>query len=370
MPNTLVDKFQRFLLPGLVFQSLIIGGGYATGREIVEFFLVNGPWGGLLGMAVSTVVWSLVLAASFELVRVSSAYDYRSFFKILLGRGWFLFEISYLLLVMLVLSVISAASGTIIGQAFSIDPIVGSLGLAVLIGVLVFYGSKIIEAVLSVWSFVLYGVFVVLLIACFSAFGDRISEAFSAPSATGSWFRSGLTYAGYNVAAVPAVFFCLRHLKGRKDAVTAGLLAGPIAIVPGVFLFIAMLAYYPDIGGQTVPLNFMLEQLEMPVFLIVFQIVIFGTFIETGTAMIHAVNERIAEAYARRDRTMPRLARPILAIAMLATAILAGSKFGIIALIAKGYGLLTYSFILLLVVPVLTIGIWKIRKYRAEVSEL
>ena len=29
--------FQRYLLPGFVFQSVIIAGGYGTGRELVEF---------------------------------------------------------------------------------------------------------------------------------------------------------------------------------------------------------------------------------------------------------------------------------------------------------------------------------------------
>ena len=38
--------FQRWLLPGFLFQSVIIGGGYATGRELVEFFLSAGPLGG------------------------------------------------------------------------------------------------------------------------------------------------------------------------------------------------------------------------------------------------------------------------------------------------------------------------------------
>ena len=43
--------FQRFLLPGLAFKAVVIGGGYATGRELAEFFLGSGPAGGLLGMA-------------------------------------------------------------------------------------------------------------------------------------------------------------------------------------------------------------------------------------------------------------------------------------------------------------------------------
>jgi len=47
--------FRRILMPGLILQSVMIGGGYATGREIVEFFLVLGPIGGLLAMGVATV---------------------------------------------------------------------------------------------------------------------------------------------------------------------------------------------------------------------------------------------------------------------------------------------------------------------------
>lgn len=39
--------FKRWLLPGLGVKAVVIGGGYATGRELAEFFLSNGPWGGL-----------------------------------------------------------------------------------------------------------------------------------------------------------------------------------------------------------------------------------------------------------------------------------------------------------------------------------
>ena len=40
-------RFQRFLLPGLAFKGVVIGGGYATGRELAEFFVPSGPQGGL-----------------------------------------------------------------------------------------------------------------------------------------------------------------------------------------------------------------------------------------------------------------------------------------------------------------------------------
>ncbi|MFA0526378.1 hypothetical protein AB4517_22800 [Vibrio sp. 10N.222.52.C3] len=59
--------FKRIILPGLVLQSVLIGGGYATGRELIEFFFSSGPLGGLLGMLVATAAISLICMFSFEL---------------------------------------------------------------------------------------------------------------------------------------------------------------------------------------------------------------------------------------------------------------------------------------------------------------
>jgi uncharacterized membrane protein YkvI len=138
--------FQRYLLPGFVFQAAVIAGGYATGRELVEFFLPAGPWGGLLGMAVSMLVWSAVLMASFELARMARAYDYRSFFRVLLGRGWFAFEIAYFLLIIVILAVMGAAAGEIVHSLFGLPRLVGSLGMIAATGaVLVLSSAAIVK---------------------------------------------------------------------------------------------------------------------------------------------------------------------------------------------------------------------------------
>jgi uncharacterized membrane protein YkvI len=38
------NAFRRIWLPGFTFQFVLIGGGYATGRELVEFFLSRDLW--------------------------------------------------------------------------------------------------------------------------------------------------------------------------------------------------------------------------------------------------------------------------------------------------------------------------------------
>jgi uncharacterized membrane protein YkvI len=354
------DFFKRYLLPGFVFESAVIAGGYATGRELVEFFLPAGPLGGLLGMVVSMLFWSAVLMVSFELARLAQAYDYRSFFKLLLGRGWFLFEIAYFLLMVIILAVMGAAAGEVIHSLFGAPRLVGSLGMIAATGVVLFYSSATIEKFLALSVGYLYLVYIVFVIWSMVAFGDRIEAAFANEPVGSNWFKAGITYAGYNVATLPAVLFCIRHLTRRREAFIAGALAGPLGMLPGVVFYIAMVGYYDEIGSVALPSAFLLGKLNAPWFEWAFQIAVLLTLVDTGVAMLHSINERVAKVYEEQSRTMPRMLRPALAGVVMVVSVYAASAIGLVALIAQGYGLLTYAFIVLLIVPVLTIGVWKL----------
>jgi uncharacterized membrane protein YkvI len=67
--------FQRVFLPRFAFKAVVIGGGYATGRELAEFFLPSGPWGGLAGMLLAMSIWSLAWAMTFRFARSVAAQD-------------------------------------------------------------------------------------------------------------------------------------------------------------------------------------------------------------------------------------------------------------------------------------------------------
>ena len=122
-----------------------------------------------------------------------------------------------------------------------------------------------------------------------------------------------------------------------------------------------MMGRYPEIGGHAVPSNYLIAELHAPWFQVLFQIVFFGVLVKTGAALLHAINERVAKAFEARRATMPRVLRAGIAFAALIVSVYAAARFGLVTLIARGYGMLTYVFIVLLVIPVLTIGVWKIR---------
>jgi len=354
--------FKKYLLPGFVFQSVVIAGGYGTGREIVEYFLNYGPLGGLLGMLlITTLMWSVMLAVTFEFSRLFRAYDYRTFFMKLLGRYWFIFEILYLIALLLVLAVIGSAAGVLLRDNFGFPYLVGVMIMLLAIGFLTFKGSGLIEKFLSGWSIVLYIVYGAFLIAAFIKFAPEIQKNFSTAEILPGWALGGFKYALYNMAIIPAILFCLSHIETRKEALWAGFWGGIIGILPGLLFYIATVSQYLGVLPQEVPAVFVLHKIGFPILLIVFQIVLFGTLIETGTGFIHAVNERIQSSLRARGKEMPRLLRPLVALILLLCG-LGFSTFGLIALIAKGYGALSWGVFLVFIVPLMTIGLYKITK--------
>ena len=357
--------FRRLLLPGFAFKAVVIGGGYATGRELATFFMPSGPWGGLFGMVVATCVWSTVCTLTFLIAVRIKARDYRAFFLYLLGPFWPAFEIIFVLGMILILSVFAAAAGAI-GQAlFGWPTIAGALLLVGAITIFATFGNESVERLFKYVSFFLYGTYALFLALALTKFSAPIAKAFETPVGQG-WFTGGLTYAGYNVVGAVLILPVMRHLHRPRDAVVAGFLSGPLAMAPAFLFFIAMCAFYPAIASQTLPSDYLLERLDLPAFRLIFQAMIFAALLESGTGQIHAINERIAHAHAkRRDTEMSNTYRGAITVAILLSAIFVADRIGLVALIAHGYSWLAAAFIAIYVLPLLTIGIWRLLNDRA-----
>ncbi|UPT64536.1 MAG: hypothetical protein M0D54_08515 [Hyphomonadaceae bacterium JAD_PAG50586_4] len=168
----------------------------------------------------------------------------------------------------------------------------------------------------------------------------------------------GLTYAAYNVVGAVVILPVVRHLTSRKDAIVAGLLAGPLAIWPALVFFICMIAFYPAIANETLPSDYLLRQLNLPIFHIIFQVMIFSALLESGAGGVHALNERIAGVWrARRGKELSARARLSIASIILIGAVFIADAVGLVNLIAQGYRVLAYAILVIFVAPLLTIGI-------------
>ena len=357
--------FKRLLLPGLGVKAVVIGGGYATGRELAEFFLSAGPWGGLFAILFATLLFSVFCALTFVVARRFGTYDYRSFFKRLLGPAWPAFEIAYLLFVVLILAVYGAAAGAIGNAVFGAPVWAGTVALMAGIAGVVAFGNTAVERLFRDVSYLLYGVYALFIVIALVQFGDRVPAGFAANPQTSGWAVSGLTYVGYNIIGAVVILPVLRHLTSDRDAVVAGIVSGPLTMIPALLFFIPMVAFYPDVQSVTLPSDYLLQRMGIPAFHLLFQAMIFAALLESGTSSVHAINERINHAWqSRSGRSLSHRARLLIALLLLVGCMFLASRFGLVALIANGYRALAYILLAVYVLPLVTIGIWQIVRTR------
>ena len=316
----------RYLVPGFVFQSVVIGGGYGTGAEIMQYFGANG----------------LVSA--------------------LLGRAGVLYELCYIGMLLLVLGVINATAGSMVHNLTGLSPWAGVLLLAGGMFLLVIKGTETVERALSLWSYVLSGVYFLFMVIVFVRFGGNVSAEFARGEAGAGWFSSGLQYAFYNLGIVPALLYTVRDVRDRREAAACGLLAGVIGVIPAALLLLAMSCNLSAAASAEVPVTVIFRMLDMKWLYVLFEIVLFGTLVETGAGFIKAVDDRVERSCAGGGRRVPRWMR----LAVTAGLVLAGigvSTFGLTDLIAKGYGTICWGFLLVYVLPMLSIGVGKITEF-------
>jgi len=234
--------------------------------------------------------------------------------------------------------------------------------MACIAGVVAF-GNPAVERLFRDVSYLLYGVYALFIVIALVKFGSRVPAGFEANPQTSGWALSGITYFGYNIIGAVVILPVLRHLTSDRDAVVAGVIAGPLTMLPALLFFIPMVAFYPDVQSATLPSDYLLQRIGIPAFHLLFQAMIFSALLESGTSSVHAINERIDHAWqARRGRSLSHRSRLAIAATLLVGCMFLASRFGLVALIANGYRALSYVLLATFILPLLTIGVWQIAR--------
>ncbi len=364
-----MKRFIRvYLLPGAVMQSVMIGGAYGTGAEMTQYFTQYGMAGGLLGLCVTALAIAVIFALSLEVARRFQVFDYRRFSRVLLGRGWFLYEIVAIVLLLLVVTVITAASGTILADELGTSRIVGGVITLAAVAILIFYGRSWVTTILASWSLLLYIVFLTYLVVVFTVLDP--TEGSRVTTIGDGWLKSGLQYALYNIAAIPLVLYAAMAIETRAQALTAGVIGAMIAVLPGAMLHLSFAVDYPNILSIELPVYHILGLLDLPLLKLLYLVIIFGTFIETAAGSIQGVIERIeGSIFEHRGTGLTRSKHALVAVGIMSAAVLL-STFGIVALVAEGYGAIAWGFLLFYALPLVTVGVYKLFRHAEHVNEV
>ena len=357
-----IGRIWHLLLPAIILQSVLIGGGFATGREIVQYGARFG-WAGWISGVIIFAGFSVLAIISFEFSRKFKAYDYRSFLKHLIGKGWILFDIIYFVAAVLIISVMISAAGEIMKSTLGLDYWVGVLITSVVVSILNFSGWELISRFKTIGT--------ILLLSSYIYFSIRvidlpiIQEQMNVPGSHSNLniLLVGLLYVGYNLGVFPASFYAVKGLKNRSDSVISGFVSGILMTVPWFLSFMAIISFYPDNSVIEAPVPWLVMLAEQGIAIkMLFGIVVGWTLIETATGLIHAFLVRI-DIHLVESKKKPSNAKlhGLISLGLIGFAIIL-SKVGIIALVSKGYTALAWAMICVFALPLLTVGLFKIIK--------
>lgn len=361
-------KYGRYLLPAVIFQSVLIGGGYATGREIVEF---GGRFGALGVWSVVAIFlgFSLISVVAYEFARFTRAYNYRAYTRRLIGPAWPLFDILFVVMAVIVVAVMSSAAGEIGSDVIGIPYVVGVGVVILLVAFLNFYGRGLIERFKSVGTVLLYMLFIVLGVAVLTQRWSQVGDVFArsdtsyVESAT-VWaaFSAGILYVSYNLVVMPAVLFSLDRQTRFKETVWSGILTGVLSTLPFVLTYLCIQGFYPneDVLGAPVPWLAMIGEVGVRGLSVLFAVLVMYTLVETATGVTHAIVDRIDDALAEAGRPHLTATQSALFTGAVLVAASIFAQVGIIALVAQGYTTMAYGFLVLFALPLLTIGLYRV----------
>lgn len=353
--------FRVILIPPAVFFSVIFGGAYGSGREIVEFMTKYGPSGGFISLATIAILYAAILFLCFEFARLTRSFEYRGFFKNLLGRGWVLYELLFMLGLVVALAICASASGAIALNHFGLPEIIGGIGLLLIVVVLNYQGRRFVEISMILCIGTLALAFLYLAAELFSGQFALISDKLAGEQSTNfNAIKGGMTYAFSSGGFIPILLYCAIGLRSRSECLVAALLAASVTVLPGIVLHSAFLTQYPAILDETLPAYTVVQSLTSPGFLNIYLVIVFLMIAQTGVGLLQGFIERIdGWMLEKNGKPMPPIGHALTAGGVV-IASMAFASIGLVELIFRGFTFFSAAFFFVFFIPLFTIGIYKI----------
>ncbi len=275
-----------------IYVGTVIGAGFASGREIIEFFGVYGLKG-IIGITMSGFLFSLL--GGLFLLKI---YNYRiKGYDDLVGRifgarfGTFLDAIIAISL-FTGFSIMVSGSGAIFKEELEIPFDLGMITMVALSFMVFFFnlkGFSFINSILvplMILGIVFTSSYLIIGGECdFLIYDEGVSLTHK-----GNIFTSSLLYVGSNSLIIITVFSSLLPLIGnKKTAILGGVIGGFILYILSLSILSVILLYYPEVATMDIPMlkisNYIGSNYRK-LYAVILWIAIFTTAIANGTSFL------------------------------------------------------------------------------------
>lgn len=282
--------------------AFIIGSGFATGQEIIQFYTSYGYWSiGAILISMFFFAWvgATVMRLGYESKdKADTTGAYQIFCGKYLGTFYEYFVAFFLFCVVVVM--ISGAGATL-NEYYGLNHLVGSALMAIIVYVAYVFGLKGLVNIIGTIGPVIIVFTMIVGIATLVKSGSGFSEAESVmegmeiPQASPKWWLSGLLYAAYNTFG--AVIFLTelgKEQKSKKEAVVGGATGGIVLMLGTLVMNIAFLSTIKETGLLAIPTLHLADGIS-PIIGVLFSVVLILGIFSTAAPMTWTVCDRIVK---------------------------------------------------------------------------
>jgi len=279
------------------FIGTVVGAGFATGQEILQFFTFYGLKG-IIGVGIAVFLFFYFGFTIMSMARDLKADSHKDLVTYMAGPGigtlldWFI-TVSFLG----VLVVMAAGAGAIAEEQLNLSPLRGSLALILLAFITVISGiHNIIRAIGFVVPLMLIAV---LGVAIYSVLSDPLSgQKFAVlqaldPPLSYNWSLSAVLYVSYNVILAVAILSTLGVEARAKTDMLRGSLLGAAGLGLGILAInLAIVSKVPQVLAFQVPMAFLASHIN-PVLAYCYGFILLLEIYTTAVSILYGFVARI-----------------------------------------------------------------------------
>jgi len=248
------------------YLGAVIGAGFASGQEIVQFF-VNYGTDGTKGVFLATFLFSACGALLLYLAHAHKAANYQDILRHLLGPGLGR-AIDVLLAVFLFLGIgtMLSASGAVFYEHMYLPKNLGILLAYILILILLMTGKK--GLILSYNMLVPVKIILLVIISGYAALfveGNQCqiqAQALKTES-DWSWIISSVLYVAYNFALAMVVLTEYQSITNRRQGVIGAAIGGLVLGGMVVINYFSLYKFLPTVTHYQVPMLYVAGQVNL-----------------------------------------------------------------------------------------------------------
>lgn len=364
-----------FALPGFFAVAFVwftthFGGGFASGAQATSFFVQYG-WYSLFTPVLAILIDTLIFYYVWDFSVLHKTFEYRgwsdAFYKPAQGLFSNLYELVFNFILVIATAVAFATGGATLESVLGTPYILNTLVIAGIMFLLTIFGADLVRSAASTIAIVVIAGLVLVYGANLVVAMPKITKVIAeAPAPKGLWpaIWSAIKYASFQAAVIGSYIAVADALGSREDAKKAAIWG---AIINGGLLFLAtvvIMGYYPEIVSEKVPILYVLSNgVGGRVAELFVSLLIFLGVISTGVNLIYGGTKRIVSIWNRGGSAKAEKNKSIVASAIYVVFTWGIALFGLLPLIAKGYGYIGFIALPIVVIPVILKGLTKYRWY-------